>query len=115
MSTNQKIIHKVIKQNRITDQSINIGDIVNIIDGSGLVDKENNNNYVIISSYPKKTGLNEKLRNIKAEVVQTNVIGIESPETKLSKTKSFTYLPDIKIKLGDLELYTCSAFVRKLK
>ena len=93
--------------------NIKKGDIVRLIDGSGLsCDKFNEEIYIPLA-YPQLTNSNEVLKDLDFEVIETKI------KNRISKRyeiifSSISYVLDIKIKYNNLILRTCSNFVKKI-
>lgn len=87
----------------------NIGDKVNLIDGSSIT-SEKKEDILIVSSYPDITGTDKTLKNIVGVVVENNVIG-----HYCSGVLGEIYEQDLKITLGEGVFYTNSSMVCKLK
>jgi hypothetical protein len=101
------------KIGRHVDPTIKVGNIVTIIDGSGLSPMEEYyKNCYIVDAYPDLTGSDLNLMAIHGEV--TNV-GISDIVTDMDNNLSSCYGVDITVKLGNAEFYTCSKFVTKIK
>jgi hypothetical protein len=97
------------------DPNIRVGEMVRLVDGSGLSLKSDdsitfpNKNYYIVDSYPEVTGIDKVLSKIDAKVVEIGindyvVIGVSS-----------VYVQDIIIQIGEAQFRTCSQFVRNIR
>lgn len=83
------------------------GDIVRLIDGSGLSCVDSDSDFYIVYSYPEVTGINEQLKHIDAEVLK---IGVE--DRCVCGSGDWAYKQDIVIKIGSAKFRTCSGFVK---
>ncbi len=98
------------------DPNIRVGEIVRLVDGSGLslksdsVNDNKNKNYYIVDSYPETTGIDKILSKIDAKVVE---IGIN--DYVIVGVARIAYVQDIIIQIGDAQFRTCSQFVRNIR
>lgn len=90
------------------------GDIVQLIDGSGLHHDKLDDKLFIVFSYPELFDSNEILKNLEFKVIKTNIKDrISTPVNHIYA--SFSFLLDIEIENNGVKLRTCSKFVTKIK
>lgn len=88
---------------------IKAGDKIIVFDGSGFTPLyHTEEEYYIVCSYPKITGIDAKIKDIIGEVIYTNV-----ENSICMGCLGSVYQQDIIIQLGDGLFRTCSNFVKK--
>ena len=104
------------KLKHIEQNTLKVGDIVNVFDGSSITSEKHNGSIFIVNEYPELTGLSDPLKDIDAEVMK---VGIEDlfcfgvPGFK--NQPSIIYRQDIQIRIGKGIFYTNSAMVSLIK
>lgn len=97
---------KQFKIYELKPKSLLIGDKVRLIDGSSLTCEQNPvKEHYIIYSY-EGVGSNEPLKELDAEVIETNIEGLYCEGVMDTLFKQ-----DIKIKIGSLYFFTSSKHV----
>jgi hypothetical protein len=97
------------------DSGIKVGNIVRMVDGSGLSlvcdydTIEWSQDYVIVSAYPELTGLDKILKDCNAKVLETGL----SSHCRIGVC-GHVYVQDILVEIGKAKFRTCSAFVENL-
>lgn len=97
---------KQFKIYELKPKSILIGDKVRLIDGSSLTCEELPNKEVYIVCSYEGTNSGKPLKELDAEVVETNIEGLYCEGAMGTLFKQ-----DIKIKIGSLHFYTSSKHV----
>lgn len=96
---------KQFKVSDLKEKNLNVGDLVQLIDGSSLSAKDYGEAVYIVRAYPQLTGLQTELKNQEAIVVETGLnLYIEGLVGSL-------YKQDIAIQIGNAIFYTSSALV----
>ena len=98
-----------LRLKRHINQSIEVGNVVKLIDGSGLTHKNKNGSYYIIYPYVDETGLEEPLENCYGVVTEKGLYNYITES--VCRT---AYMQDIVVKIGNAEFRTCSQFVEKI-
>jgi hypothetical protein len=88
---------------------IQIGDMVRLIDGSGLTHSSNVQDVYIILGYPQLVGSNLPLNVLDFKVVNTGITDLAC-----GGVYDKVYLQDIEIEYEGSIFYTCSKFVSRL-
>ncbi len=97
---------------RRINPSIKLGDVVQIFNGFGLAPvKSCEMNFFLIFAYPKFTGSDERLGEIKGVVTEVSILDVI---TDANMHSNYCHGTDIKVKLGNREFYTCSGYVKKI-
>jgi len=101
---------QTFKIEKYINSDINLNDKIRVIDGSGLTPVDNcEEEYYIVCSYPKLTGLDAKLK----EIVGT-VISVGENTNVCMGVLGKVYIQDITIKIGKADFRCCSGFVKKV-
>ncbi len=91
------------------DPTIEVGDKVRMIDGSGLSIANSSEEVYVVDSYPELLGTDRLLKNLIATVI---AVGVETNGINGYKT---IYIQDIQIQIGEVVFNTCSQFVSKVE
>jgi hypothetical protein len=86
------------------------GDIVRVTDGSAFTYIQDTTLVVfIVFPYPELTGSTTKIKDLEAEVIETDITDMIS-----SSSLDIAYLQDIIVKIGDGFFRTSSGMVREI-
>lgn len=94
------------KLKSVVNPKIKVGDSVYLIDGSALSNDKSDKEYYIVFAYRELTGRQEKLKEIKATVLETNIT-----DNILTGSIGIAYIQDITVQIGDAVFRTCSGMV----
>lgn len=101
---------KQFKVFELKPKTLIVGCKVRLIDGSSLTCEQHpDREYYIVCSY-EDTGSNKPLKELDAEVVETNIEGLYC-----NGVTDNLYKQDIKIKIGSLHFHTSSKLVQLIE
>lgn len=102
MNTKKQFTISEITPNSLIEK----GMFVKLIDGSSLTNEGGTQDYYIVFSYEEETKDKRKLKDIPCQVLETNI------KNKFATSVVNTlYQQDLKIKVGELIMYTSSSMV----